>query len=354
MKKSKKFMMMLPMIALCIVSCNDEEDVLNNYFSYKNVAQESISTFTYRNGNSYVKMLRFKGVVDYEQTLESLKEQQSTYEENFITTYMSTQKDSLSYVVYDEIGLDEDYIVKNFEKSLNFTNSMRKNYRQYEENWETNENIDTENSPMLKFPFCDENLSLVNSLGEVMIGDTIFKFTNDGYIAITDGSVETLIAYNNGDMSVLKQENVKTNPLYSGDCKNKKSNSTGYFASLHGAKILVLFTQKFACNNFGLASNGRSHAIVDTRILLKGKKGYKWYKVGGFTRKVTCKMYEVNAVCNKTNKNKTKTKSSKKYKLDVSCTMWHSSVNHFKVLNGASVYGGFSTLNVSDARYISW
>lgn len=349
----KTVTMLLPMLALFMWSCNDEEVLMRETSSYKNAVQNNVSVFTYSNGGNDVKMLRFKSVMDYEQTLESLREQQSNYEENFITNYLTINKDTVPYVVYDAIGLDEDFIVKNFEQSFNFTNSMRKAYRKYEAQWESNEKIDTVNTPMLKFPFCDENLSLVNSLGEVMIGDTIFKFTNDGYIAITDGDIKTLIAYNNGDYSVLSNKNVETNILYTNDCLYKKSSTKSYIKPFYGTYILIGFTQKFSCNSFGLASNGRAHAILDTRILLRGKKGLKWYKAG-LSKKVKCNMDVVNTMCNKTGKTKTNSKTSKKYKLDVVCTAWHTGVNYFKVINGTSVYGEFSTLNFSDAKYLSW
>lgn len=150
--KRKKMRLLLPMLALFMMSCNDEELLTRETSSYKNVVRDNISTFTYSNGRNAIKMLRFKSVIDYEQTLESLKEQQSDYEENFITNYLSTTKDTLPYVVYDEIGLDEDFVVKDFEKSLNFTNSMRKDYKRYESQWEANEKIDIINTPMLKFP----------------------------------------------------------------------------------------------------------------------------------------------------------------------------------------------------------
>lgn len=150
--KRKKMRLLLPMLALFMMSCNDEELLTRETSSYKNVVRDNISTFTYSNGRNAIKMLRFKSVIDYEQTLESLKEQQSDYEENFITNYLSTTKDTLPYVVYGEIGLDEDFVVKDFEKSLNFTNSMRKDYKRYEAQWEANEKIDIINTPMLKFP----------------------------------------------------------------------------------------------------------------------------------------------------------------------------------------------------------
>lgn len=348
-----KMRLLLPTLALFMMSCNDEDSLTRETSSYKNVVQDNVSTFTYSNGRNAIKMLRFKSVIDYEQTLELLKEQQSDYEENFIANYLTTTKDTLPYIVYDEIGLDEDLIAKDFEKSLNFTNSMRKSYRQYETQWEMNEKIDTINTPMLKFPFCDENLSLVNFLGEVMIGDTIFKFTNDGYIAITDGDIKTLIAYNNGDNSVLNNKNVETNILYTNDCLYKKSSTKSYIKPFYGTYILIGFTQKFSCNSFGVASNGRAHAILDTRILLRGKKGLKWYKVG-LSKNVKCKIDVVNTMCNKTGKTETKSKTSKKYKLDVICTVWHAGVNYFKVINGNSVYGEFSTFNISDAKYLTW
>lgn len=53
-------------------------------------------------------------------------------------------------------------------------------------------------------------------------------------------------------------------------------------------------------------------------------------------------------------KTKTKSKTSKKYKLDVVCTAWHAGVNYFKVINGNSVYGEFSTFNISDSKYLTW
>lgn len=73
--KLKKMRLLLPMLALFMMSCNDEELLTRETSSYKNVVRDNISTFTYSNGRNAIKMLRFKSVMDYEQTLESLKEQ---------------------------------------------------------------------------------------------------------------------------------------------------------------------------------------------------------------------------------------------------------------------------------------
>lgn len=63
-----KMRLLLPTLALFMMSCNDEDSLTRETSSYKNVVQDNVSTFTYSNGRNAIKMLRFKSVIDYEQT----------------------------------------------------------------------------------------------------------------------------------------------------------------------------------------------------------------------------------------------------------------------------------------------
>lgn len=47
--------MLLPVLALFMWSCNDEEVLMRETSSYKNVVQNNVSVFTYSNGGNDVK-----------------------------------------------------------------------------------------------------------------------------------------------------------------------------------------------------------------------------------------------------------------------------------------------------------
>jgi len=199
------------LIGFLFISCDkDQTNTTNN---------SKIKLFTYNNGlKTNVTMLEFADWDEYHQTIDFLEDEVNSAINDFAISHYTTNLDFYNYII-DSLDFDEHELLINFENNLNFTNSMRKLYRNLENIWLDNDSLIDENNPKIKYPFIDSEMTLLNEYGEVKIGEGIFKVLNDGYIYITDGDLATLAKFNDGDKSVLTADNVITNlETPEGDC----------------------------------------------------------------------------------------------------------------------------------------
>ena len=88
---------------------------------------------------------------------------------------------------------------------------MKSAFEIEETNWLNNEILDTTIHPHIKYNFDITEMTLLNTEGEVKIGDSILKLTKEGYAYIVDGNVSTLIRIRAGDETAYNEPNVITN-----------------------------------------------------------------------------------------------------------------------------------------------
>lgn len=155
-------------------------------------------------------MLEFESSQLFTQTLKILHNELEQNDSVFLSTYGSLN-DSLLNAKEEEIGFDEWQPLNEFIDYYGFTNSMKLSFEQAELEWLDNIDLDTVNSPHEKYNFGIEEMTLLNSVGEVKIGDSILKLTRNGFVYITDGDLITLIRVRDEDWSVLDDPNVITN-----------------------------------------------------------------------------------------------------------------------------------------------
>ncbi|NPD47732.1 hypothetical protein [Lentimicrobium sp. S6] len=167
---------------------------------------------------SNIQMLEFSSSQLFTQTLKNLQEELEQCDSVFLSTY-SYLSDSLLNEKEDEIGFDEWQPLNDFINYYGFTNSMKLSFEQAEADWLDNEVLDTLNSPHQEYIFGIEEMTLLNSEGEVKIGDSILKLTSRGFVYITDGDLVKLIKVRDEDWSVLSDPNVISNiDLSKGTC----------------------------------------------------------------------------------------------------------------------------------------
>ncbi len=175
-----------------------------------NSSNSSVKLITISNGSrTTITMLEFSSTNAYDSILTNLEQQQDVLEAAFVNQY-SYLDDSLLNEKEDEIGYSDQQAFIDFENSLNFTNSMRQTFVIEEEDWLNHDTLDFSNDPSDKYVFANAEMAMLNEDGEVKIGIAILKLTKDGFIEFTDGDINKLIRFNNGDMSVLYEPNVVT------------------------------------------------------------------------------------------------------------------------------------------------
>ena len=160
-------------------------------------------------GTSFT-MLEFISITAFDSIQLNLEEKVNTSEDQFIAEN-SSLSDSLLNEKEIETGFKYHQPLIEFEKSLNFTNSMRQIFVLEEEDWLNHEDLDEKTDPSLIYVFDIFEMTMLNEDGEMKIGNSLIKLTNEGFVEFKDGDINKLIRFNNGDMSVLDDTNVFTN-----------------------------------------------------------------------------------------------------------------------------------------------
>ncbi len=195
------------------ITINDE-----NSFSVK------LITLSDTKDNS-ITMLEFSNVNTYEKTLADLEAKLDLHEDDFLKQYENLDEKALNQKE-EEIGFNEQLPLIVFENHLKFHNSMRQAFIIAEKEWLNNEYLDPKTDPSNIYPFSIVEMTLLNKDGEVKIGKSLFKFTKAGFVEFSDGDINKLISFDNGNMKVLDKPNVfaniQTSSSRSSDCTSWK------------------------------------------------------------------------------------------------------------------------------------
>lgn len=165
-------------------------------------------------------LLGFKDEEHYENVYLLLEELVDKHNDAFLEKYGHLNDDDLNEME-EAIGFDEFKPLRELEEKIGFLNSMRITYAIAEEEWLNNEFLDPETDPSNQYGFCELEMVLLNDLGEVKIGESLYKFSNDGYVKFTDGDLSKLARYSSDDMEVLNESNVVSYLYY--DCFKSSS-----------------------------------------------------------------------------------------------------------------------------------
>jgi hypothetical protein len=152
-------------------------------------------------------MLSFSSSKAFDSTLHVLDSLVEFQEDNFISQY-GHLSDSLLNDMEDQLNYDDQAPMENFESQLGFSNSLRNVFNSLEAIWLSDTARTLASHPVSQYPLSGAEMTLLNSSGEVMIGDTILKISLNGYIAFTDGDFNKLNQFNNGDSSILSHSSV--------------------------------------------------------------------------------------------------------------------------------------------------
>lgn len=236
MNKIKLYVIGLALLIIGIVAC--EKGQLPNSensgeFQYDVISKIDYSVIEtkpkgFKSTNGSDQILTFKNMDAFKATLEELERQTEELDNAFVQFYSDLDEEALN-AKEEEIYFSEQQPLLVFENTTSF-NSLRQQIDLAEEQWLENEELDFDNDPDNHFVIEEEVRTLLNTDGEIQIGNSIYKLTKNGYFEIIDGDLKTLLSLDSKNVKTLTlPKNVifvgdETPYIKSSDCKSMKSN----------------------------------------------------------------------------------------------------------------------------------
>jgi len=212
MRKLKIKFFLLAAFTVGFFGCQKEEvvqepqQIINEEINFRVVSEipyDNISVENISGKSAASRILVFRDMRSFVATMNDLERQVETLDNAFIDQYADLNEDEINDME-DRLRFNEEQPLIDFERRYRFS-SLRKKIDALEEIWLNNEELDLRNDP--DNHFIDENAlrTLLNENEEVVIGRSIYKFTDRGYIEISGRSFETL--------SQLDVQNINANDL---------------------------------------------------------------------------------------------------------------------------------------------
>lgn len=170
-------------------------------FSNKNLGELSQS-ITVENG-----MLKFTDLDHVRNTLDALESAYREHEDNFLAANQGKSGEELMYAE-ETTGFNDFAPYVGFESGLNFSSLRAKIQNDYQAymNLDTQpDNGDPEDHYITEYSV----QAIVNQYGEFKVGNEIYKLYENGYLRITDGDYNTLLAIRQNYYIVYELENVE-------------------------------------------------------------------------------------------------------------------------------------------------
>ena len=194
MKKNEKFRCLTLAVlgALAVTSCekpktnapvSEFEFDTNSQIVYSNIQNLNIASL--RGGSGCEEILAFETMEDFKHTMNELERQCEAYDDAFVAHFADLDEEEL-YNKEQELNYSEFKPNTDFENYFQFASSNADYLvaeAQYLEQGDLNEADDPDNH----FIGEPEERSLLNGCNEVVINDTIYKITENGYFEISDG-----------------------------------------------------------------------------------------------------------------------------------------------------------------------
>jgi hypothetical protein len=339
----KKMFKLIVVIAIITTSCS-KEDMQNSSIKSRPVDINNVR-LVHLDGTSKADytMLEFSNIEAYESTIEMLRKSFKSHELDFLQKYSDLDEEALNKKEI-EIGFIDVQPLIDFEKVLNFNNSMRKSFATEEAKWLNNEELDDKTNPSNVFVFNKFEMTVLNSLGEVKIGDSLLKLTKDGFILITDGNVKTLERIDNGDLTALKDSNLITNVTEAsskGDCSGWKDRDYQHpYASNKRVNMEVHF------------HSYPWKGVSEAEITSYKKSGSSWSKYR-MQMQVADQSYFRNNDCQSSVSGWSGWDSENSKSVDAHYTSWNA-FPQYRAENGKSVIGYFKYAGISTSRVLAW
>ncbi|MGV0757633.1 hypothetical protein [Empedobacter brevis] len=243
---------------------------------------------------SYGIMLSFPSIEAYQAKLLELEMLVESHEEAFVSQYPNLSDEELDSVA-ELLNHDTYKPLKDFEASMNFTNSLRSDVAAKEAVWlNTSTELDLNANPSKSIYFDTYEQSLLNKHQEVMIGGVVYIFrdTNLDYEVTSDFQSNLTDISNNVDVSgrtsVSLVEKISQADLTNNCGTNKEQNYSNVYRSDRKVDERLYF------------NGSKQHARAITEIAHYKKKGSKWKKsYADIGLKFSAKFYSTNCQVDK-------------------------------------------------------
>lgn len=206
MKKVIFGTLFLGLVGLGIVGCKKENGNLNNNDDYI----PSVPYLKSINGNDIVAIngiLKFKDFSHVNNVIKSLEVAYEEREEIFLSQFPDYNGEKLM-AIEDSLGYDDLNIFHEFSSMYQYESLFSKTQGDQEEY--ERKDIEMEIEPDDHFVIDYETRTILNSQEEIIVGDTIYKFYEGGYIAIPneDFSILSDIRINVNNIKLYKTINI--------------------------------------------------------------------------------------------------------------------------------------------------
>ncbi len=297
--------------ASLLISCNkdnvhlDEETSteIGNGLKLVNYTRSNKTNTTSKTSESFsgTTIAVFDDEQVYKNYITDLETQVENWDDAFIAEWGHLNDEDLN-AKEEMLNFDSEKPLTDFENQFGII-SLRQKYLQEEENWLNNDFLNEATDPDAKpvYDFNDSEMTVLNSLAEVQIGSTIVKKLSAAEIDLINNSVartginvnnnlgqkvqlieegnsliieesdyDALIDFNNGDTSVLNNDNVSVSTTSTASGCDYGKTRRKYFNTASNKKIKAII--KVPQPKFG--ANGK----VKTKIKSYKKKWYGWKK----------------------------------------------------------------------------
>lgn len=240
----------------------------------------------------------FSNEASYKNYIDDLEAQVEQWDDTFLAEWGHLNDDDLN-AKEEELNFDSEKPLTDFENQIGLQ-SLRQKYIQAEYAWLDNEVLDEATDPDANpiYDFDENELAVMNTLAEIQIGTTIVKkltkeefnlvnqelgkssnskgkFTvpyEDTYLVINDSDYDALIDFNNGDVSVVNNDNVSTSGSSSAtSCKYGKTKRR-YIDTAPGKRIKAVI--KVPQPRWG--ANGKVKSKI--KSFKKKRRGWKKWR----------------------------------------------------------------------------
>lgn len=224
------------LFSLIITSCHED----NSMNETETISDSGIEVITYSfknpkkslNSVESMPLAVFSSETTYKAKLDLLADEVEAHEAAFLEQWSGLTDDELDAKEI-ELNYDPEQPLTDFENQMGLR-SLRQSYLADEAEWLKDDILDDSKDPEANpiYNFDDEELAVLNQLAEVKIGTIIYKqlspdelqAVNDFEMAkgsqkmieegetalllIDDGDINTLVNFNEGDLSVVNNDNV--------------------------------------------------------------------------------------------------------------------------------------------------
>lgn len=224
----KKLILLSAIVAIALmVGCSKEDLTEQQTVNENSTNLGEIKLVELSDGKGAITLLEFIDIDHYENTISDLERQMEEHDDAFIDMWGYLDGDLLE-AKEEEVGFVDHQPLIDFEDYYNIPSTMRQYYVAAETIWLDNDELDLTTDPALRYCFSMAEMTLLNPLGEVKIGSTLYKFTEKGYVQIANTDVATLIRIDDGDITAYDEPTVTTNIEFNGGGKGSCTGWKGY------------------------------------------------------------------------------------------------------------------------------